>query len=381
MNIFTLTMVPVNPPYDDAVKNLSINIARRVKGHKFFLISSAFGKTFDKKDNITFMRSVFQRRGRHSMSHFQKIFVFFLIMANMSRIDLFQFFITPQPYFSSVFRNMLKRRGKKSIQVVSSVYTLFDKNKDKTSIPGLFFGDRVVVYSDFAREKLEGMGIENVVRIYPGIDTERFSLAETESAQGRKFRVVYPGTYKVLKEAYSFDKFCSIAEKVIKDNDGNVEFIMACRIRSRKDRSLEKEFERTALRRGILDNITFLNTVEDMPSLFSGCDAGIMPAERSAPGVLEIPMVIPEIAATGKPVIYGNVPPFDELNNRGIGVMAEHPEPDAYASILTVLLKNASMAAQVGQRSRQGVMDNFDMEHMAGEYERLYNSLEGCRAN
>lgn len=382
MNIFTVTMVPVNPPYDDGVKNLVINIARCVRRHNFFLVSSCFGKAFPAEDNVTFLRSAFQGKGKHSMSLFQKIFVFLLITLNIKKIDAFQFFITPRPYFSRIFGAFLKRMNKRSIQVVSSVHTLYEKNTEK-AIPGLFFDDHVVVYSDFARATLEKAGVRNVVRIYPGIDLNRFNKArdadldlESRLLPRNTVKIIYPGTYKVLKESYSFEDFCGIAREVIRGRH-DARFVMACRLRAREDKLLKKGFEEETAKAGIREHFIFLDTVDDMPSLFARCDIGIMPANGAMTGVLEIPMVLLEMASMGKVVVYGKVPPLDELNSKGLGVMLDNDSPGSYSGKILELLEDKRSALEAGKRSKEAVARFFNMDDMAREYEKLYKTLEG----
>ena len=373
MNIFTMTMTPINPPYDDAAKNIVLDIAKRLKKDRFLFVSSYFGKPFGHEKNIKFFRSPFQRTGRHKMSRLQKVYVAFCILFNIKRIDVLQFFITPQPYFSRFFNWLIKKTGKRSIQIIPSIYTLQKKNEE-ADIPGLFFGDHVVVYSDFTRDKLKGMGVRNVTRIYPGIDIKKFSEG-AQGESGNTFKVVYPGTYKTLSNSYSFQKFCTIAHKVIEEV-GDVNIIMACRLRTKEDLVLEAEFKKVCEEAGIFGNFTFLNTVEDMPSLFRSCDLGIMPIQHATEGVLEIPMVILEIASSGKPVVYGNVPPMSELSDRSLGIMVSDHSPEAYSDKLIQLLKDKEAARLVGRKSREAVAEHFNVNSMIDKYEELYRSLE-----
>jgi len=377
MRIFTVSMAPVNPPYDDGVKNILIGLARRLGKYRFYFVSSFFGRSFPREENVTFLRSAFQRTGRHSMSLLQKMYVLTLILMNTGNVDAFQFFVTPQRYFSAFFGRFLRKRGKPSIQVVSSVHTLYSLN-DEGVIPDLFFADRVVVYSDYAKTKLEEMGVKGVVRIYPGIETARFEKAvEGGAISGDgSFKVIYPGTYKVLRDSYSFGSFCRMAENVIREI-GDVRFVMACRMRTREDEVLRGKFMEEAQSAGILDNFVFLGTVEDMPGLIRSCDVGIMPATGPMSGVLEIPMVILEMAAAGKPVIYGNVRPLDELSGRGVGLLMERGDPRVYADRIKELLRDGEYASRVGGASREAVKKYFDIESMAKEYEKLYEEIGG----
>ena len=371
MKIFTVTMTPVNPPYDDGAKNIVMNIARRIRKYDFLFVSSFFDRSFDRENNIDYLRSPFQRIGRHSMSLCQKIYVFMLIILNIRSMNVLQFFITPQPLFSRVFRRVLHSKDKKSVQIVSSIHTLYEKNREG-SLKHLFFGDRIVVFSDYARKKLEEAGTSGVVRIYPGIDTDRFSPDGSDSTT---HRILYPGTYRVLKESYSFENFCEIIRNVLK-TEKDVEIIMACRIRTHKEVLFQKEFMKMTEDYGIKEHFVFMNTVDDMPSLYRTCDIGIMPAERSMSGVLEIPMVILEMASSGKPVVYGKVSPLSELSDKGLGSMVEDGSPEAYSKNVLELIHNKTLAEDTGSRSRETVITHFNIDNMAREFEDLYDLLE-----
>lgn len=379
LKIFTVTMAPVNPPYDDGVKNLVINLARRLRNERFSFVSSMYGKSFPTEDNIVFYRSPFQATGKHSMSLLQKMYVFSLVLGNMKNTDIFQFFVTPQPYFSGVFKKLMKTPGTRSIQVLSSIHTLYGKN-GPSGLSDLFFGDRVVVYSDFAAKELGNMGVKNVVRIYPGIDVEKYAAGQGMSIGAlsmsvRRPRILFAGSYKVLDGAYPFADFCRIARDVTSKYPG-AEFVMACRMRSEDDKRLRKEFTRCAEEEGVRGSFTFLDTVENMPELIESCDIGMMPAARPMQGVLEIPMIILEMASAGKPVVYGNVHPLEELAGKGVGVMAEGAAPGDYSVKMIELIKDKVLSSVIGKRSRDAVIEHFNIDSVAAEYEKLYRSLE-----
>lgn len=370
MKIFAITMTPINPPYDDGPKNIMLGVARRIKEHDFYFISSV-GKCFGPEENITFIRSPFQKPGRHSMTILQKAFIFFTTIFNMKKIDVFQFFFTPRPYFSKIYRNLLKKNNKKSVQVISSIHTLFDKNT-KESIPSLFFADYVVVHSDYSGKVLSDMGVKNIVRIYPGIELARFNADKVNADSN--FNIIYPGTYKILDESYSFDKFCEIASTV-RDKNDKARFIMACRIRTGEDRILENKFKAAVERHGLKNIFVLLRTVDNMPELFNKCAAGIMPAARPMKGILEIPLVLLELSALGKPVLYSNVPPLDEIAKAGIGIKVAGPGPISYAEILIKLLADERTVLETGERSKEAVKKYFNMDRVAGEYQKLYENL------
>jgi glycosyltransferase involved in cell wall biosynthesis len=288
-----------------------------------------------------------------------------------NKIDLFQFFVTPQPYFSKFYKKFLMTNKRASIQITTSIHTLFDRNR-KESISSLFFADHVVVNSDHAKRMLEDAGVKNVIRIYPGVETERFKpLVAKNTCCGRK--VVYPGTYKILNDSYSFEDFLDIAVHVTKYVP-DVNFVMACRVRTREDALLKKKFI-SLLKARDISNFTITDTVEDMPALFNDCVAGIMPAKKPMVGILEIPLVILELAALGKPVVYGNVAPLDEISTKGIGILAADNTVGSYAESLKKCICDVAFSSQVGARSRDAVSRDFTMDNVASQYRQLYRSM------
>lgn len=377
MKIFTITMTPINPPDDDAAKNIVMGIARRVSKHQFYFISS-FGRRFPKAANTNYIHSPFQGVGRHSMPLLQRIFVFALVLMNISKIDIFQFFFTPQPYFSRTFSKLMKKYHKKSIQIVSSIHTLLAKNPAKP-IAGLFFADYVVAHSDYAKCTLADLGVKNTVRIYPGIEASRFSPAVAGQypldLAGGAPSIIYPGTYKALQESYSLEEFSRIALGVTQ-RFRNARFIMACRIRSRDDRILERKFKDIIGGYNLRRYFSLLNTVQDLPALFNSSTLGIMPVKLPMTGILEIPLVLIELAAMEKPVIYGAVRPLDELETKGLGVKVTDPSSASYVAAISDLLENRDVALAVGKRSRQAAIKHFNMDHIAREYEKIYDSLQ-----
>lgn len=374
MKIFTITMAPINPPYDDGAKNLVIGVARRIKEHYFYFVSS-LGRKFKKNDNIAFVQSPFQKQGKHSMSSMQKLYILLISILMAKKLDIFQFFFTPQPYFSVFYKKFVRKNNKRSVQIVTSIHTLFDKNKEDIT-PSLFFADRVVVHSDYARQKLLDLGVKNAIRVYPGVETERFKPAHSgEAARSQNTaKVVYPGTYKILNDSYSFADFLKMAS-IVTGKIPDIGFIMACRVRTREDAILKKKFESLLKERG-LENFALLDTVDDVPALFNSCVAGIMPASRPMVGILEIPLVLLELAALKKPVIYGDVPPLDELEKNGIGIKIAVGSPEAYAESLIRCLEDKRFSSEVGRRSYDAVARDFTMDTVATQYRKIYSDIQ-----
>jgi len=379
VKIFSVTMTPIRPPFDDGPKNIVYGIAKRLNKYKFYFISS-IRKRFPYSKNITFVKSPFQRKYHHSMPLSQKIFILFVIAFNSNKIDLLQFFFTPNRVFSNLCRWMLVRSQKKSIQIISSIHTLL-KNNDRNNIKDLFFSDAVIVQTDYAKKILAKEGITNVKRIYPGIDLKRYKCVYPEGKYGSYFdtdkrHILYPGNYGLLKDSYSFVQICNIFQMILKEHD-DVDFVMACRLRSKRDFVLEKEFKNVADGEGLQKYIRYFNTVENMPAFMDKCSIGILPVEKEMTKILEIPLVVIEMAVMGKPFVYGNVSPMEELMDKGIGYCPGHNTPESYADLVNTFLSDKELADKTGLESKNGVEKYFNISKTAEEYSEVYNKLSG----
>lgn len=366
-------MTPINPPYDDAAKNIAVGISERIKKHHFTFISAA-GKSFSLGENVSFEFSPFQGPGRHKMSLLQKIYIFFISVFRISRIDCFQFFFNPQTYFSFVFRIIVSCFKKYSVQIVTSVHSLIVNNQEN-KISKLFFADSVVVMSDFAKERLNLLGVRNVKRIYPGVDLKRFNPDGLPKVEFNCKNIIYPGTYRVLSDYYSLSDFLQIALKVV-DKVAGVKFVMACRIRTRKEMRLENEFRKLVENAGLSKNFVFIGTSPDMPGLFNNSALGVFPLREPMTGILEIPLVMLELSCMEKPVVYNNIPGFNELAEKNIGVMLKNCSPQAYADEILLLLTSDSLREDIGKKSREAVLKYFDMDLTAKEFAQIYDSFK-----
>lgn len=378
MRIFSITMTLVSPPFDDGPKNLAYGIAMRLRRRKFIFVSFLFSK-FNCPDNVVFIPSPFQNKPSIKMSFLQQAYILLVILFNWRNIDVFQFFFTPRRYFSLLCKFALRKGKKKSVQIVSSMHSVFSRCPAK-GIKSLFFADKVVALSDFSKKNLEERGVKNVVRIYPGVDFQRFDRERAGSdffglSGGRQFLyAAYPGAYRVLNLSYSFQEFYRIM-LFTKNNIPSVKFVLACKVREKNDFILEEKFRKKINECGMGDSVLFYRTVDDMPALLNSCDLIFFPSYGQLRGILEIPLVLLEAAALEKPVVYSFARPLDELKMHSIGVCLEDYSPESYGRTIADLLKNRDKSRQVGIFSRRGVSENFNLDNTALEFDKIYERL------
>lgn len=375
MKIFIITTVPIMKPYDDASKNLAIELIKKIDKYEFIIIGS--GKNFLNKSNIKWINSPFSRKGIHHMPLSQKVFIFFNILFYMSQTDLFHFIITPEKYSSFILKIMFKLFKKKSIQTINSIHTLEIKRKYK-SIDKLLFADKIICFSNYSKNKLESKNIKNVEVLYPIISLSRFNPKKIKPIKkikkDAKYIVVYPGNYNLLDLCYGLDNFCKIIKGVV-NKLNSVRFIMLCRTKSNEDKKLKRKFKKLAINHNILNNIKFMDTVEDIPSVFRTCDLGIYPTKNVMTNVLEIPLVLLELMAMKKPIIFGDVPPLDEIMKSKIGIKLSEHSAENYSKTIISLIKNTKLRKEMGNNGRRTVIKYFNPKSSIKNYKKIYEEV------
>ncbi len=377
--VFSVTMAPISLPFDDGPKNIVYWIARIIKNVKFYFVASSPAKDFERYDNMVFFHSPFQKKRHHNMPFLQKIYVSALMLFNLPAIDVFQFFFTPNKLFSSIWGKILKITGKKSIQVITSVHNM-NHTLGNTVPSSVLNSDIIITQSEYTRSFLSERGVKNARTIYPGIDTGRYDPEKYRGVYDGLDKdtryVLYPGNYGLLQQAFSFEEFLSIVKAVTGAYE-NVKFIMACRIRTDKDQMLEETFKKLANEHNISDKMVYFNTVENMPALMASCDIGILPARKNMIKILELPLVILEMGALGKPFIYGNVRPLEELKQKGIGDCPKSNIKEEYVEMVARYIDRAEKSNKVIPEIRVAVLRDFTIGRQAMQFEKVYYELCG----
>jgi glycosyltransferase involved in cell wall biosynthesis len=154
----------------------------------------------------------------------------------------------------------------------------------------------------------------------------------------------------------------------------NMKFIFACRIKHDDDALKKNEIKRRFKRAGILDHICFTDTYTDMPTLYSIADVVVFPVSDMR-GKFDIPLVIIEAYACGKPVILSDLPIFGEFSGEGFCATIPRGDTIALSEKLAYLKENKEIRDTIGHNARAFVEQNFDLKQTVKQYEELYASL------
>lgn len=368
MNIFMITK-PVSPLWDEGSKNLAFGLCNQISDHKFHLMTCKDTK-LPYKENITY-HYFYPKNALNipKISMFDKIRLFYKIF-NQKDIDVYHFIFTPRIFSSLTASMFLRFSNKKSIQTVST--TLTDSKLKKC-----LFADKIVVLSEWTKNRILKLGFTNVTKINPGIDLNKFSKKKISTVR-EKLKLSKDDFVILFPSEYSIDRGTRITLEMFRDLVkvfSKTKLIFACRIRGKKDVK-EKIFLMEIVEKlGLKDKVLFLERVKFMPELINSSDLIVFPI-ASQDLKMEIPMVLLESLALEKPIIISDIPPFNEITRkRNIGFKVRPGNIKELLKSVTSLIRNKKLKNNLGKEGRILIEKEFNIKNVAQEYKKLYEML------
>lgn len=368
MNVFMVTK-PISPYWDEGSKNLAFSIANHIKTHTFHLMTCKNVK-LPQADNIIY-HNFYSDTALNvpQVSLLGKIKIFLKIFSQKD-IDVYHFVFTPRFFSSLVSRLFFKFSGKKSVQTISTPLT-------NSQLKSRLFADKIVVLSDWTKARVLELGYENVVKISPGIDLEKFSKNKISSIRERlgisenEFIVLFPCEYDTQRGTRTVLR---IIKRLLNDFP-KVRIIFAGRIRGRKDIKEKKFLVNIINHTGFKDRVIFLERIDFMPELINSSDIVIFPILAHSVK-MEIPMVLLESLALEKPIIISDMPPLNEIfSGNKAGIKIKPGDDESLLSGIIELIKYNKLKKKLGKEGRLLVEKKYNIQNTAKEYERLYKEL------
>ncbi len=365
---------PITPPWDEASKNFAYFLGKTVVGHELTLLTTK-GAALKDLPSTVHEEPVYDSPSFHFHA---KCDLFTYLRSHRKNFDITHYLFTPTRFNTGVIRALAHPTQGKTIQTVATLRTdLYDSR----TLKKLLFADRITVYTDATKAKLSSLGFTNVDRIYPGIDLDLYqprpkSQAVLDQYQLREddFLVVYPGEYTRLG-ATDY-----LVETLIRHFTGAVAdpfvFLFACRIKNEADRE-KREAVREAFRQaGCLDRIRFEenHATTNMAEIYNTADCIAFPV-ADLKGKFDVPLIIIEAYASGKPVILSDLPAFQEFSNERISAMIPRLNGPALIDKILYLKHNPESRAAIGAAARAFSEEHFDLRQTARRYAELYASL------
>lgn len=364
---------PLVPPWDEASKNFAYFLGREVQNHSLTLLTT--------KEKLSGLPTSAIEEPIFESSHLNltaKIRLFRFLRKMRRRFDITHYLFTPTKQSSALIKLLAKPLTGKTIQTVA---TLREDLYSPTELRSLLFADHLTVYTNLTKQKLENLGFQNVTCIYPGIDLNLYSPKEKDPAvlktynlSHEHFLAIYPGEYTRLGATdILFDGWVEYFQK---NPETNIRFLFACRIKNEADRAKRAELQQKVTELNLQSHILFQDThaTTNMAALYNTADVVLFPVENLR-GKFDVPLVIIEAYACGKPVILSDLPEFREFSNPQICVTIPRGSKEPITDSVAYLSQNTDVSAKIGRAARAFVEEHFDLQKTARAYEDLYTSL------
>ncbi|MFZ2187741.1 MAG: glycosyltransferase family 4 protein [Candidatus Moraniibacteriota bacterium] len=362
---------PLVPPWDEASKNFAYFLGKEVRNYSLTLLTTR-EKLSGMPDNVH-EEPIFSS-GRFDLKAKFEFLAYLRRIRN--QFDITHYLFTPTKQNMNLIKWFAKPTKGKTLQTIA---TLRDDLYAADELRNLFFADRLVVYTDRSKEKLEQLGFGNVMRIYPGIDLDRYRpepkdarILERLGLSKNHFMVVYPGEY-IRLGATDMLTDCFI-EFFTRNPDTDIRFVFACRVKNAEDAKKKEAVKKRFSEANVLQYVSFSDTIPDMAALYNTADIILFPVANLT-GKFDVPLVIIEAYACGTPVILSDLEQFREFSNHDICVTIPKDSGVKLIESVAYLRDNREEYERLGNNARRFVQDHFDLKNTAQQYEKIYDSL------
>ncbi|AKJ63480.1 putative glycosyltransferase [Kiritimatiella glycovorans] len=232
--------------------------------------------------------------------------------------------------------------------------------------------DRIVVISEAVRARFAAER-DKTVRIYNGVDMERFARVEAEYAaeEGGAERGFRIGVFSRLDPWKGHELFLDALLKL-----GEAGPPVEVWIAGEGDPRYRARLEDTVRRHGLTDRVRFLGHREDVPALMRQCDAVVNPSIRPEP----FGRTLIEAMASGAAVVATARGGAREVIDPEKDGMLVEPEPGALAAALERLRHDRSMRSRLAANAWNKCAQQFSAEAHARRVMDLYAEMCGDSA-
>ncbi|MBP6889389.1 MAG: glycosyltransferase family 4 protein [Candidatus Moranbacteria bacterium] len=372
MKQILLATRPLVPPWDEASKNFAYFLAKSINAHHVSILTTPAWLP-DLPANITQIPCY----TKNELDFSEKMRLLSTLRNLRGKFDITHYLFTPTRKNTSLINFFSRPTHGKTLQTIA---TLREDLYGPKQWKQLLFAHHIVVYSDYSKKLLQNIGFHNVSRIYPGVDLSFYQPAEKNTqtleyfdVTSEDFIVTYNGEYARLGATDMLTDW--LIKYFTNHPDSNMKFIFACRVKKHEDDQLKKmEITKRFKEAGVIQHIRFTDTYADMPKLYNLADIIVFPVNDMR-GKFDVPLVIIEAYACGKPVILSDLPLFKEFANPDICVTIPRGDMKALSLAITKLQAHPEERIRLGQSARTFVETHFDLQNTVKEYERLYDSL------
>lgn len=371
---------PIAPPWDEASKNFAYYLARNLDMFDMYLLTNGFlpdlpphvkQKAIYTSNKLTYLQKVRLLKLRHILRE---------------DFGLVHYMLTPSKLNSFGFKTFIKSKRARTIQTIATLREDLLKDSDYKDI---LFADLIITYSDYAKNKLNSLGFNNVKRVYPGIDLELYKKTSKDDEMRKIFNVTDDNfvLHYVGGEYARMGAMEVIVPLILKFKDElrrrKIVFCFPGRMKNKRDHELKAIFAKQIEVSGASDIVRYADEIQVernsrgrnwMSRVNNSADAVLFPV-RDMKGKFDIPLYVPEAMACEKPVIISNLPILSEMSNGKNSVIIPKGDIDALFAAIIDLYDNREKGASIGKEARKFVETNFDIKNIANIYRQIYEKL------
>jgi len=247
------------------------------------------------------------------------------------------------------------------------LYQTFDRFSER-------FVDYFLVVSSVLKENMievHGIPPDKIIKIYNGIETDYYKPVGNEEMRykiRREFAVndsdILIASLGRLVWQKGFEYFLHAIPEILREIP-DARFILV------GDGPLRPELERLAVELGEGDKIIFAGYRSDVRDVLAALDIVVIPS------VLEgFPMITLEAMAMAKPIVAAKIDGITEQITDGInGILIPPKDSSAIAQAIIRLINDRESGKKLGLAARKKVEQEFSVEKMVSETEKVYSSL------
>lgn len=236
-----------------------------------------------------------------------------------------------------------------------------------------YFTDHYVAVSENLKQQTIEKGIarpEKISVIYHGVDLKSFDYVPCKDKDKLKRELELKHDVSVIGTMGRLDtqkgiSFLLMAASIILKLFPETIFLVV------GDGPLKPQLEKLSQDLNISNKVLFTGWIDDVPNILSVMDIFCLPSLWEAFGI-----VLVEAMAMRLPIVAANVEGIPEVMKDGeTGILVPPKKPEALAAAIMKLLKDKTLARQMGEAGRKRVEELFLMNTIIGEYEKLYLRL------
>jgi len=371
MKKILLVTRPITPPWDEGSKNFAYFLAKNISDFKIGLLTKGFLPNLP--ENII-QKPIYTE---NNFSFWQKIKLITNLRKLKNEFDILHFLFTPTKQNSCLIKNLVSNK-KNNFRTIQTVATLREDLYSETELKKIFFGDLIIAYSDYSKDRLQKMGFQNVERIYPGIDLEIYKNKGKNPDYLKKygfalddFIINFTGEY-VRNGAMDtvVQSFIEISKSI-----PNAKLSLAVRIKNEQDAEKKKEVIKIFEENNLLSRVSFHDDAQyEVFELYNMADISIFPVKNMS-GKFDVPLAVIEAMACEKPVIISNLPILEEFAKEENSVRIEKGDMQKLNDAILDLYSNPEKRMLLGKNARKFVEENFDIKNVAKQYKGIYEKL------